>query len=127
VRAAFVATGAPYAADAVRGASEALDAYAGAWASMHTEACEATRVRGEQSEELLDLRMECLARRLEETRALVEVLARADAPVVVRAAQAARSLSPLEGCANVAALRAPVAPEASIRAQVEELRGRLGS
>ncbi|HEY6176196.1 MAG TPA: serine/threonine-protein kinase, partial [Kofleriaceae bacterium] len=38
-----------------------LDGYADRWVDMHTSACEAARVRGEQSEELLDLRMQCLA------------------------------------------------------------------
>jgi tetratricopeptide (TPR) repeat protein len=92
---------------------------------MHTDACEATHRRGEQSDELLDLRMECLGRRLEETRALVELFAHADAQVVARAAQAAQGLSPLEGCANVAALRAPTPPAASVRAAVDDVRRRL--
>ena len=41
-----------------------LDRYAARWADMYTEACEATQVRGEQSAEVLDLRMECLNQRL---------------------------------------------------------------
>ncbi|HET9449728.1 MAG TPA: serine/threonine-protein kinase, partial [Aggregicoccus sp.] len=44
---AFSATGVPYAARAWQGASEALDGYAAAWVAMQTQACEATRVRGE--------------------------------------------------------------------------------
>src|SRR5262249_21508379 len=49
---AFLATGRPYAQDAVRSVGQILDRYAAAWATMHTEACEATRLRGEQSEDL---------------------------------------------------------------------------
>ena len=37
-----------------------LDDYAGRWATMHADACEATRVRGEQPESVMQLRMSCL-------------------------------------------------------------------
>ena len=45
---------------------------------MHVQTCEATHVRGEQSGEVLDLRMGCLTDTLDEVRALTEVLSRAD-------------------------------------------------
>jgi tetratricopeptide (TPR) repeat protein len=51
-----------------------LDTYAGGWAAAHRDACEATHVRGEQSEALLDLRMRCLARREAALVATVELL-----------------------------------------------------
>ena len=38
----------------------ALDEYGAAWTHMYTDACEATHLRGEQSDEVLDLRMGCL-------------------------------------------------------------------
>src|SRR5262249_3360091 len=72
VHRAFAATGKPYADDAFHGVERAFDAYAHAWAAMHGEACRATRVRREQSEELFDLRMDCLSRRLNEVRAHVD-------------------------------------------------------
>jgi tetratricopeptide (TPR) repeat protein len=127
VHAAFTATGRPFAEDAFHGAERALDAHAAAWAGMHTEACEATRVRGEQSEELLDLRMECLSGRREEMRALVDLFTHADAQVVQKAVGAASSLGGLDGCADAAALRAPVRPpkDPAKRARVDELRKRL--
>ena len=53
------------------GASATLDAYARGWTTTRTEACEATRVRGEQSERAMELRMECLDDRLLELSALV--------------------------------------------------------
>jgi hypothetical protein len=40
-----------------------LDDYTDVWAQQHTEVCEATRARGEQSEEQMSLRMRCLAER----------------------------------------------------------------
>jgi tetratricopeptide (TPR) repeat protein/predicted Ser/Thr protein kinase len=42
-----------------------VDAYAASWVEAKTEVCAATRLRGEQSEELLDARMTCLDRRLD--------------------------------------------------------------
>jgi len=50
VQRAFVATRQPYAEDAFRGAKDALDTYAQTWIATRTEACKATRVKGEQSE-----------------------------------------------------------------------------
>src|SRR5204863_8443743 len=41
----------------------ALDAYGAEWVAAHRQACEATRVHGGQSEELLDRRMLCLSAR----------------------------------------------------------------
>ncbi len=112
VRAAFDKTGKPYAQDAFAAVARALDAYSGSWVAMHTDACEATRVRGTQSAELLDLRMECLQRRLDDVRAEVDVFAAADDEVVTRAAEMSRSLPALAQCADAEALRAPVRPPA---------------
>ena len=49
---------------AFRGVTKLLDDYAAKWAGLYRDACEATHVRGEQSEEVLDLRMGCLNERL---------------------------------------------------------------
>jgi serine/threonine protein kinase/Tfp pilus assembly protein PilF len=87
-----------------------LDRYAAAWQDMHAAACEATRVRGEQSEELLDLRMSCLRTRLVEMRSLVELFAHADRGLIVRAPSAASSLSSLDDCADAKVLLDPVRP-----------------
>jgi tetratricopeptide (TPR) repeat protein/tRNA A-37 threonylcarbamoyl transferase component Bud32 len=121
---AFVATHAPYAEHAAGVVARLLDAYAGAWVAQHTEACEATRVRREQSEEILDLRMECLGSRLQELRAQSDAFAGADASVVERSVQMASSLSSVDGCSDIAALRAPVRPPADAvkRARADDLR-----
>ena len=76
VRAAFAKTGKPFAADAFAAVAAALDSYGARWVAMQTEACEATRVRGTQSSELLDLRMQCLQRRLDDVRAQVDRIQR---------------------------------------------------
>ena len=124
---AFAATGKPYAEDVFRGVSRALDAYLGSWTAMRTDACEATRLRREQSEQVLDLRMECLDERLENVRANVELFRGADGPVVANAVQMASSIPSLSTCADAAALSAPVRPPADpqTRARVDDMRRRL--
>jgi tRNA A-37 threonylcarbamoyl transferase component Bud32/tetratricopeptide (TPR) repeat protein len=127
LHAAFVATGRSYAEQAFVEVSRALDAYVSRWNDMYTDACEATQVRGEQSAEILDLRMGCLNERLGRARALVDVLAHADGTVVDNAVSAAGALPALGRCADVGLLRAVVRPpddEAS-RRRVGELRANL--
>jgi tetratricopeptide (TPR) repeat protein len=127
VQAAFLATGRPFAADAWRATERALDGYARRFVAMHTEACEATRVHGDQSEELLDLRVQCLSARRGELAALCAVLTKADGRVVENAAQAAQRLTPVDGCADVAALRSGMPPptDEAARADVAEARSQL--
>ena len=84
----------------------ALDEYAGRWLHAYRDACEATHVRGEQSEALLDLRMQCLDDRRKETEELTRILA-ADRELGDKAAQAVQSLPPIGDCADVAALERP--------------------
>ncbi len=129
VSSTFLATQKPYAQDAVRGINRILDDYAQRWTAMQTDACEATRLRGEQSEELLDLRMACLSHRLEELRSLTGLLAKADDKLVVKSINAAQGLSDIDDCARVEILKSPMkAPtDPVIRAKVEELRSKLAS
>jgi serine/threonine protein kinase/tetratricopeptide (TPR) repeat protein len=127
MHAAFAATGEANAEDAFARTRTALDDYARGWVAMHTDACEATRVRGEQSEEMLDLRVECLRERLEDLRAQVDVFAHAEAATVEKAIPAARALPRLQACADAAALRAPIRPPADegARTHVEAIRSAL--
>jgi len=129
VRTAFARTGKPFAADAFAAVAGALDGFGARWVAMHTDACEATRVRGTQSPELLDLRMECLQRRLDDVRAQVELFSSADDEVVTRAPGMARSLPPLSECADAEALRAPVRPPAdpATKKRVEAARKSLAT
>jgi tetratricopeptide (TPR) repeat protein len=108
-------------------AATALDAYAREFVRMHTEACEATRVRGEQTEGVLELRMSCLDRRLKELGGLTSVFASADHSVAEKSVEAAARLSSMRVCGDVAALKAPVPPpaDAATRARVATLRGTL--
>jgi tetratricopeptide (TPR) repeat protein len=125
-RAAFLATGTRFAADTWQRASASLDDFARRWLAMYTDACEATHVRGEQSAEVLDLRMDCLRRELGSLRALTDVFVVADGEVVVQAVNAARALPDVDACADVALLRAAIPPprDAKLRAQVNDLQHR---
>jgi tetratricopeptide (TPR) repeat protein len=126
VRDAFLATGSPLAEDAFRQTSAALDRYAGAWVAMSTESCRATRVRGLQSDALMQLRANCLDRHRNELRALGGLFAHADALIVEKATAASQALD-LRECADAVSLAAPVPPPADpvARAKVSALRARL--
>jgi tetratricopeptide (TPR) repeat protein len=124
---AFLATKVAYARDAFAAVDEVLGRRTHEWAAMHEEACHATRVRKEQSEELLDLRMACLRRLLSEIKALTQVYLRADAKIVERSAQAALGVTPVATCADVRALRGePKLPkDPARRERIEAVRGGL--
>jgi tetratricopeptide (TPR) repeat protein len=108
VRRAFLASGLPTADAAWRRVAAALDEYTAQWSAMYVGACEATHVRGDQSAEVLDLRMRCLDETLDGVRALTEVLSRADAAMLGPAAMAAVDLPPVKHCADISALRSAV-------------------
>ncbi|PCC68634.1 Serine/threonine protein kinase [Nannocystis exedens] len=110
IHARFLATGMAHAEDIWATVARTLDAYGREWSAMHTDACEATRVRGEQSDELLSLRMLCLDRRWTEVRTLTALLRDADADGVTKAVDAAFKLTGVAACANLEALRMPVRP-----------------
>jgi tetratricopeptide (TPR) repeat protein len=109
LHAAFEGTELSYASATWERVEQRLDEYTQQWVAARTEACEATH-QGEQSGELLDLRMACLDERLSHVRATVDVLAQADATVVREAVQAVMALPSLDRCADVNALRAEVPP-----------------
>ncbi len=129
VRAAFAATGLPYASDAAGAVSRELDDYTSRLAQGADDTCAATRLRGEQSDEAMELRAACYDTRWREVGALVDLLRHADVDTVKEAAHAARSLSPLEACTDVAALRTPTPkprdPETA--SKVDAMEQRLAS
>nr|WP_305071233.1 tetratricopeptide repeat protein [Myxococcus sp. RHSTA-1-4] len=127
IQSAFLATGKPFANAAWRRVRRTLDAYTAAWVTTRTTACEATRVRGEQPEDILARRMHCLDGRLAEVAALTQLFARADAGTVELAARAAEALPPVERCSDLTALsaREPLPVDAAARARAESLRHTL--
>ncbi len=128
MEAAFLATRLPFAEDTFRLGAAALDRYTTRWAQTHHDACLATRVRGEQSDQLLTLRMTCLQERLAAVSATTELFANADAPLVGKAMQTLDGLPSLATCSDVARLTArlppPEDPEAA--AEVARIRSELG-
>ncbi len=98
---AFAASGRPTAETVWQRVAKALDDYTTQWSAMHVQTCEATHVHGEQSGEVLDLRMGCLTDTLDGVRALTEVLSRADDAMISQAVMAASNLAPLNRCADV--------------------------
>ena len=129
VRAAFVATGRSDAAATYDRVARRLDGYTDAWTAMREDACQATAVRHEQSEALLDRRMGCLDRRLDELSGLVSVLARRPDPAVLDGAVTmVGRLDPLLACADREALASAVPPpaEPATRAAVASMFERLG-
>ena len=127
VQRAFMATGVRYAAESWVRVAGVLDDYARRWIGLYTDSCEATHVRGDQSAEVMDLRMACLDAKRGALAALVDVLARADAGVVREAVHSAQSLPPLDRCSDIAALRAAVPPpsNAADRETLNRLRRQL--
>jgi len=104
-----------------------LDDYAARWVAMYEDACRATHVRHEQSETMLDLRMECLERREQSLDALVQTIGRGEGSVLDRAPIAAASLPSLAGCADAVALRErlPLPEDEGVRTEIEDLRQRI--
>ncbi|HYV49225.1 MAG TPA: serine/threonine-protein kinase [Myxococcaceae bacterium] len=126
VRQAIDRTGKPFARDASDAVERALDRYRVEWLSMHQASCLAT-LDGTQPRDVLDLRTECLERRLTYVRALVDHLAVADATTVENAARAVEELQPLSDCADEHALRAGAAwpLDPSRRREVEAIRAEV--
>jgi serine/threonine protein kinase/tetratricopeptide (TPR) repeat protein len=104
-----------------------LDAYAAAWTNTYEQSCRATHERGEQSQDLLDLRSACLQQRRTELGALVEIFEKADVTTVRRAHASVSALSPISDCDDLAGLQAPVKEPAdpTARAGIAALRDEL--
>ena len=129
IQSAFIKSGKSYAADVFATVSRTLTRYASSWADMYAEACEATQVRGEQSGEVLDLRMSCLHERLRGLRALTDLFTHPTGDAVENAVSAANALGSLERCKDVPLLRAVLRPpeDPAVKAQVGSLRDRLAA
>jgi tetratricopeptide (TPR) repeat protein len=124
VAAALRATGAPSADTAARTVTAQLDRYTRAWVAMRGDACRATRVRGDQTDEAMALRMTCLDDRLRDVDALAGQLEHADRTMAEHAVAATYALGSLAPCADVEALRKLGKPPRDPKL-VAELRGKL--
>ncbi|HVR60661.1 MAG TPA: tetratricopeptide repeat protein, partial [Polyangia bacterium] len=124
VRKAFFGTGASFASDAFWSVNRLIEGYVQRWTGTYVEACEATHVRGEQSAEVLDLRMSCLHDRLNNLKALTTVFTQANGAVVENAVSAASQLGAIDRCNDVKLLRAMLPPpeDPAARRRVEQLQ-----
>lgn len=100
-----------------------MDRHASRWLEAYRDACEATRVRGEQSEEILDLRMSCLNDNLESMKAMTTLLTGGERAVMDHAVEAVGSLDDLSRCEASEQLRSGIRPpkDPALRAAVADL------
>ena len=129
VHSAFAATGAPYAEASFSETARQLDARRAAWEAMRRQSCEATRVRKEQSDSMLDARATCLERSFADVAAFIGVLRHADNSAVRGAAQAAATVGDVGPCGDVTALgrRAPLPADATRRRAISAVETELAS
>ncbi len=127
MREALHRSGAPFAASTATRISTSLDAYRDRWVTAHRETCEATRVRGSQSDTTYDLRMRCLERGLDQVSALLDAVEVVDDGIPTKAVEAVASLPSAEQCdaTRATAVRYAVPDDPQQRASVLEAWGQL--
>ena len=126
VERAIVGLDLPYGGAAWRSAERRLDDYAAAWSSAHREACEATHVRQEQSEALLDARMLCLDGARVELEETVAVISEMRPELLLRLSSLLGELPSLEVCSDAERLTGPSGtPPALLREEVDRIRATL--
>ncbi|MBU8895126.1 protein kinase [Corallococcus sp. H22C18031201] len=122
VHQAFLATGKAYATSAWETLSAELDAHAGQWRALRTEACLAA---GGSAPEAAWQTQACLDARLWQLAAITEVLENADAQTVQNAQQMISSLEGLEGCRDAPVLSTRPQPLEALRPKVDAARRKL--
>jgi tetratricopeptide (TPR) repeat protein len=129
VQRAFARSGKPWAAQAAVETTRALDGYATAWTAARGDACAATRIRGDETEAIMALRMGCLDDRKKELAALTDLFVVADDETVERSVQAVAALPPVSVCADVKALStvAPPPADPKLRAALADERTQLAT
>ena len=126
VRRALATSQLPFAPAAALRIIPQLDAWSRAWVAMRVDACRATRVRGDQSEQLLDARIRCLDRELDEVDVLAGALVKADRDALAHAARSLE-LPVVEACADreQVMMRVPPPSDRALRVRVETLEHQL--
>jgi tetratricopeptide (TPR) repeat protein len=102
-----------------------LDVWLQRWSARYTEACEATRIRQEQPEDVLAARMSCLDRLHDQARATIEALRRAPPEERAAAARLPASLEPPDRCMDAGPLLREERPAEVQRGAVRQLRFEL--
>jgi tetratricopeptide (TPR) repeat protein/predicted Ser/Thr protein kinase len=112
VRAAMLASGAANAEASFERVARHLDEYTQSWVAAHRDACEGHSVRRDQSAELMDQRMACLAERRHALAAAAALLGEADAQVVEHAAELTLTLPTVAACNDPAYVKQQLRPPA---------------
>lgn len=117
---------APFALRAWDAAAVELADYAQTWAQAHRDNCEATRVRREQSERILDLRTACLEDGRRALGAKLESFREPTTKVAERLLRSVGELPPVSDCSDIERLTdSDLAPPAEEAEQVEALREQI--
>ncbi|TMQ13420.1 MAG: serine/threonine protein kinase [Deltaproteobacteria bacterium] len=111
LRARFLATGTPLAAERAATMARLLDAYRADWTTQRLDAWSATRLRGEQTPEILERRLACFDQLADAMGRLVGLFLSASVHDVDEAPQSVYRLEAIATCGNLARLLArPIAP-----------------
>ena len=124
----FTGSGSPRAAAIWQRVATRVDRHAAGWLAHHRAVCQATHERGEQSADLLDLRMRCLDRRLADLDAVLDRFQ--DSPgaeVLLKADDVTASLGDFADCDDLASLKERVAlpGDPAVRTRIVELEARM--
>ncbi|MCE9572995.1 MAG: serine/threonine-protein kinase [Deltaproteobacteria bacterium] len=124
---ALRAIDAPYAASVAQYVDDQFEKAARSFTAARVEACTATNIRGEQSPQLLDARINCLDRHLDTLDALAARLEHLDRKMLNRAAQATDDIDDIAECSRVVTLGAlpPLPTDPAARATIREIQRRL--
>ena len=127
VERAIVATGVSYAEDTWRRTEVLLDRYAEAWITAHVDATQATLVRHEQPQAVLEKRLQCLRGRRRNLHLLTAELSHIAVHAVPEVILAVRQLPPISSCADQDYLNARIKPpeDPDVAARVQQLRDQL--
>jgi len=126
---AFTTPGVAFAADTWTRIEPRLAGYASGWIEQHRQTCEATTVRGEQSDEVMDLRMACLRKARASLEAVTTTLASADLTTIENASEVVDELVPLEYCGDVERLTTvmPLPKDPELVAAIESARAEIAA
>jgi tetratricopeptide (TPR) repeat protein/predicted Ser/Thr protein kinase len=123
---AVEAVDASYAEDVARRLAAGFDGWGGDWKAERRDACEDTRVRGQQSEERMDQRMDCLDRQLSDVSALLGQFESADTALLERSPRIMAQLPDPRLCSNPQELaQAAGPPPPRVAERVAQARARL--
>jgi len=125
---AFAATGTAYATESFTRVDKALDDYEAEWKGKYERTCRATFVEGRQSDQLLDLRMRCLARSRDRMSAIVQRLTEGGEPTLYQGAiNTVLVSSSLQHCDDEGLLTraVPLPEDPDLRASVERIQTAL--